>query len=344
MFNCKRIYSTAWGYSEEKQGFMYKALEDIPKECALYTTYGEKDNLSFFLHYGVLSPNIEKNVIRLVFNLNPQDPLYSTKMELMNGLYTQYITCAQTMNSPVMNEMLSWCRFIAYEGDPRPLQKGKNAATNAVFQARQLEFFNVDNEAKAWQLIMSTAQLAYNRYPNSLQEDLELLEHDKRGSKPLSTNYKNIIVFRKAEKEILVFLIETAKMMRKMLGVAQNSNLIIIDHEFLGFKYYQEVETYVKGIIRPLAKDYKVDKDQKFMGQYDSIFKSVSSPRAKSQYKDVPGLQSESASAKMGASPAPHKGAEDASSLTIAVEAEEKDHEMTEPKEEPKGEEQAKQA
>lgn len=63
--------------------------------------------------------------------------------------------------------------------------------------------YKVENELKAWAYIREIAERYLGWYPNTLEEDIELLSNDKA----LSFNQKNCILYRKGEKEILKFLI-----------------------------------------------------------------------------------------------------------------------------------------
>jgi hypothetical protein len=64
---------------------------------------------------------------------------------------------------------------------------------------------NLSNEIQAWGLIKEMAELSMTKYPNGLEEDIELLKNDK-----LTFNEKNCIQYRKGEKEILHYLIDCA--------------------------------------------------------------------------------------------------------------------------------------
>lgn len=85
MFNNSRAALTGWGYDDKKKGFTYKALEDIPRDSVLLTSYGNKDNLNFFVFYGFVNDSNPDNIIRMHFKLNANDPMYIVKNQMVSG-------------------------------------------------------------------------------------------------------------------------------------------------------------------------------------------------------------------------------------------------------------------
>ena len=68
------------------------------------------------------------------------------------------------------------------------------------------------NERKVWEAIKAMAQEGLERYPHSLEEDMEILKKED-----LSFNERNCTLFRSGEKEILHFLIELADYVLNLL-------------------------------------------------------------------------------------------------------------------------------
>ena len=60
-----------------------------------------------------------------------------------------------------------------------------------------------------------------SEYPQTYEEDMELLEKDQegKGPEPLSENHRNAVLMRSGEKKILKFLMETADLMLPMLDM-----------------------------------------------------------------------------------------------------------------------------
>ena len=47
-----------------------------------------------------------------------------------------------------------------------------------VFKGHNLRPYNIQNETKAWELIMNTCNTAYKLYDTTLEEDIEILKKD----------------------------------------------------------------------------------------------------------------------------------------------------------------------
>lgn len=70
------------------------------------------------------------------------------------------------------------------------------------------------NERKVWETIKAMSQEGLERYPTTLQEDMETLQRTD-----LTFNESNCTLFRSGEKEILVFLIELADYVLNLLNM-----------------------------------------------------------------------------------------------------------------------------
>ncbi len=70
---------------------------------------------------------------------------------------------------------------------------------------------SIRNEKKVLNKIKEIAIEAYEKYPHSLEEDLEILAADDSGEKSLTFNERNCVLYRSGEKKILRFLIKMAE-------------------------------------------------------------------------------------------------------------------------------------
>ena len=71
-----------------------------------------------------------------------------------------------------------------------------------------------NNEKRVWQAIKGMAAQGLARYPNTIEEDREILTRTD-----LTFNERNCTLFRLGEKEILVFLLEFSEFVLKLLGM-----------------------------------------------------------------------------------------------------------------------------
>ena len=164
------------------------------------------------------------------------DPGFDVKMKLINEVKPfQKFRVVENLEEKVMREFISWVRFVTYRGDYSYLMLAKNEAINEytnrmkaghnkdsddsddvdlsdVFKGTDLRPHSLESERIVWEKIGELAHEQLNRYPQTLEEDLELLsKDDKEGF--LSYNCRNCVLFRSGEKKILRFLTQTSERM-----------------------------------------------------------------------------------------------------------------------------------
>ena len=71
-----------------------------------------------------------------------------------------------------------------------------------------------NNERRVWQAIKALAVLGLSRYPGTYDEDKEILKRTD-----LTFNERNCALFRSGEKEILIFLLDFADYVIKLLDM-----------------------------------------------------------------------------------------------------------------------------
>ena len=71
---------TNYSFDEERNGFKFEALQDIPKNLEITTSYGSKCNSRYFMSYGFVNLNNCYNQVPLLSYLNSDDHLYKYKV------------------------------------------------------------------------------------------------------------------------------------------------------------------------------------------------------------------------------------------------------------------------
>jgi len=84
MLNHKRPRQTTWYYSDDREGFIIEACDDIPRGGQVYDSYGRKCNSRFFLNYGFINHNNDANEVPLLLYLDQTDPGFDVKLKLIN--------------------------------------------------------------------------------------------------------------------------------------------------------------------------------------------------------------------------------------------------------------------
>ena len=70
-----------------------------------------------------------------------------------------------------------------------------------------ITMMSLELEVGMWQFMDKVCYAALNKYPTTLQQDINLLNGDER-TNTLTYNERNCVTFRKGEKMILNFLLD----------------------------------------------------------------------------------------------------------------------------------------
>lgn len=125
-------------------------------------------------------------------------------MKLVNGRYPyQWFKIVENLTDTSMMEMISWARFIVFEDEPTHLFLARNDKINEVkkkreeqkkiqleddsedeldlqdvFKGHNIKAYNAQTEEATWQLIKQVAIEASQKYPQTLEEDISLIQED----------------------------------------------------------------------------------------------------------------------------------------------------------------------
>ena len=138
MLNHKRPRETTWYYSDNLQGFVIEACEDIPRGVPVHDSYGKKCNSRFFLNYGFINVPNDGNEVQLKFVLDESRTNYEAKLKMVNGRYPfQWFRIVENLTDTSMHEMLSWSRYITFDDEPTALYLARNEKINEVKMKRE---------------------------------------------------------------------------------------------------------------------------------------------------------------------------------------------------------------
>ena len=79
---------------------------------------------------------------------------------------------------------------------------------------------SVTNELKVWKLVIEKVESSLSAYKTSYEEDVEILKKDD-ADKGLTNQERNCVLLKKGEKEILMFLKDTAEAFIKMCSMSE---------------------------------------------------------------------------------------------------------------------------
>ena len=93
MLNHKRPRQTAWTYTDEREGFIIEALEDIKRGEQIFDSYGKKCNTRFLLNYGFINLDNDANEFPLTVIIDQSDKFYQQKVEMLTGTTKRTFRC-----------------------------------------------------------------------------------------------------------------------------------------------------------------------------------------------------------------------------------------------------------
>lgn len=193
----------------------------------------------------------------------------------MNGHYPyQWFRIVENLTDTSMREMISWARYIVFEEEPTHLYLARSEKISEVkkkreerkddseedsddvldlqdvFKGHNVKPFDAQNEAAAWQLIKDVAIAAAKRFPQTLEEDAELIAQDDQ-KRMLTMNERNCVLFRMGEKAILRFLVTCSDTLQAMLKLTQKEAKATM----VNFKHFHVCDNYIKGTVFPLLSN-----------------------------------------------------------------------------------------
>ena len=121
MFNAQHPKNSWWYYDDDSSGFRVDAHTDIKKGEQIFYTYGRKSNYKFFLYYAFLEEENDFNTYPLTVELQEETLSDELKRDFFfhhdQKSFTKTFRVEGNLKGSVVEELLAWCRFVAFEGD-----------------------------------------------------------------------------------------------------------------------------------------------------------------------------------------------------------------------------------
>ena len=116
MLNHKRPRQTSWTYTDDREGFIIEALEDIKRGEQVYDSYGKKCNTRFLLNYGFINLDNDANEYPFTVKMDDYDQFAQQKMEILNSAIVQRNFRVQAnFEEPIMSKFISFLRFVEFD-------------------------------------------------------------------------------------------------------------------------------------------------------------------------------------------------------------------------------------
>ena len=127
MLNHKRPRQTSWTYTDDREGFIIEALEDIKRGDQIFDSYGKKCNTRFLLNYGFINLDNDANEYPLTIELDTADTNYQQKVEMVNGTTRRLFRVQADMDEMVMSKFISFTRFSVFDENMTLLHQIKSS-------------------------------------------------------------------------------------------------------------------------------------------------------------------------------------------------------------------------
>ena len=167
MLNHRKDPQTKWFFCKKRNGFVIKALEDIPRGDEICDTYGNKSNAAFFINYGFLIPENQEDLIDMAVELDPNDEGYEIKMHLYKS-HTKNCLMMQTLENKQVLNNLSFMRFVLFRDED---MEDSNFDMSKMTGGSNIAPISIANELKVWNMVRDKCLSNLNKYKTTAEED-----------------------------------------------------------------------------------------------------------------------------------------------------------------------------
>lgn len=184
MLNHSNNALTRWGYSDEKNGYEMKALENIESGTEITDSYGKKDNHKYFLYYGFVLENgfVKLHIKTRKFDGFIDDKMNSISMEnLLNYLRRIFLDKEQKFRYGFLSVYNEKKVFLELRKIFKRMKK-KYIHSNSYYEKYKNK--GSLNKRNAYILILQELKII-----NSLIDKVNIILEYLRGDKPLIEDY-----------------------------------------------------------------------------------------------------------------------------------------------------------
>ena len=209
MLNHRRPRQTHWNFDDNSNAFVIKAISKVEKGMEVFDSYGIKCNSRFLLNYGFTVENNEDNEFKIILCLNENSPHFKEKVEFLGSknIKKKLVLVSDSSNLKVL-QFFAFLRFILY----------KKSNFKDVNMAKPV---SISNEVELFEKVRDIMITYLNKYPTTLNEDLEYFNKNK---KYLDFNQYNCYVIRIGEKKILNYYLNMANDMLELLSIQKSDS------------------------------------------------------------------------------------------------------------------------
>jgi histone-lysine N-methyltransferase SETD3 len=255
------LTDTKWTFDDKLNSFTIVSQRVVQRGEEVYDSYGRKCNSRFFVNYGFsLDENEEDNEVIMKFSMDSRDPLYAMKQRMTGGRklfidreFQVPATYRETSDrEKKTKEMFSFLRFIhAVNSELMLLGNSGNNNNNNNAEDRikidDIEPISCRNEIEVLKHIQSAAREVLAEFETSLDEDNALLKENKFPD----SNYRNCVVMRRGEKQVLHWYLTVAD---KCIPLLQSQWKDVKRNTAKSYQSNSALDHYIVSVVVPLVK------------------------------------------------------------------------------------------
>jgi protein-histidine N-methyltransferase len=248
MLNHKRPPETRWTFDNQQDGFTIVTTKTVPFGAEVYDSYGRKCNSRYFVNYGfTLEENKSDNEVVISIGLPRSDPHYVQKLNLQGNYGERDIQrefqIPATYREAKTVALFSWVRFVNAhdEAELAPFFQSPN-------RIRKTAPVSVENEIATLRHLAVASQAVLDGFETTIEEDEKILAQPPNSLDP---NYRNCVVMRRGEKQVLHWFIDLSKRCIPLLRMPWSKLKNVVATSY--FEQTTEDE-YIVDCVIPLVK------------------------------------------------------------------------------------------
>ena len=261
LLNHKRPKQTQWYYDDKLESFVIESIENIKQGCEIFDSYGKKTNARFLLNYGFCLDDNDSFEYLLNVSFDEKCPLFENKLKIFFKNESEYYYKINRIFSINNNfyesqivELLSFLRFILFEGDINKLYKIVNFSNEKKPEINNnfyIPAITKELEIKVLKYLHSLCENALLKYPTSFEQDQNLYNN-----KNISFNLRNCTILLMNEKTVLTYYIYFCKYCLGLLKLKSHKE--VINKISIDYKYNEcQFNCYIEEVILKLFKNDK---------------------------------------------------------------------------------------
>ena len=257
LLNHKRPRQTQWYYDDKLESFVIQATEDIKEGNEIFDSYGRKTNARFLLNYGFCLEDNDTSEFLITVNFNENYPLYEEKKKFFQNEYelVRRFNLNNNFYESQIIELLSFLRFILFEGDINELYNAISTSDNIYNEEVPLTFYYIqpitkELEIKVLKHLGLLCRRALGKYPTTFEEDLNLIKSKKN----ISFNLRNCLYLLMSEKTVLSYFIYFCEYCLDLLKL--KSQIDVLSKLSSDYKYNDcQFDFYIQEIVLKLINE-----------------------------------------------------------------------------------------